>query len=283
MNDIIKCHSTGKEYLNRFSLLDDLLENKKIILDKKKSIIKNDSIKNNSQYMLPDSYSFKLSKDILGHDFDSNYYYTLVNSTGVFDSHEDVSGFNSWNKTVKDKNGKIYHVIDHDISLKSIVAEPKDVEVYLVNTNYKRFGFGKDINAKLLMFKTRKVEYSCLDFKSSITHGLSLQASARLMYSKIRLAVNSDSSDFKEENALYHQEIDNILNKEVVNENGFFFMVDEQKLHLEGSTVLLGSNSITATHNEPTQPPDGIAIDDTQKEPSIDELIGAINKGFNNN
>ena len=53
-------------------------------------------------------------------------------------------------------------------------------------------------------------------------------------------------ADYEKEKAVYDKYIDDILNKEEVKKDGYFWAVTEAKA-IEGSAVPIGSNTITPT------------------------------------
>ena len=86
-----------------------------------------------------------------------------------------------------------------------------------------------------------------------------------MYYVKVELAVN-DAEEI-EEYKVWNQYINDIGNKELAEENGYFWAVKEAKL-IEISAVLEGSNSLTPTIEAKDIEP---LLEDTQKtEPSLD-------------
>ena len=91
------------------------------------------------------------------------------------------------------------------------------------------------------------------------------QHSVGMYYVKVELAVN-DAEEI-EEYKVWNQYINDIGNKELAEENGYFWAVKEAKL-IEISAVLEGSNSLTPTIEAKDIEP---LLEDTQKtEPSLD-------------
>jgi len=70
--------------------------------------------------------------------------------------------------------------------------------------------------------------------------------SAGLRYIQLELAINSDAEWDKEEKAVWDKYYNDIVNKEDVDEYGYFWAVTEQKI-IEGSAVVKGSNFATPT------------------------------------
>ena len=82
--------------------------------------------------------------------------------------------------------------------------------------------------------------------------------SVGMRYVKLELAINSESKWDVEEKEIWDKYIDDIANKEVAEERGYFWAVTEAKI-IEGSAVPIGSNTITPTleveakNNEPSK------------------------------
>lgn len=70
--------------------------------------------------------------------------------------------------------------------------------------------------------------------------------SAGLRYVDVEFAINSAADWAKEEKAVWDKYYPDIVNKEDVDERGYFLAVKEQKI-IENSAVLKGSNPATPT------------------------------------
>ena len=79
-----------------------------------------------------------------------------------------------------------------------------------------------------------------------------------MRYVSFDLAINSEAEWDKEEKALWDKYYPVIANKELADERGYFWAVTEAKI-VEGSAVVMGSNSATPTL-------------ETKEEPSEDTL-----------
>jgi hypothetical protein len=91
-----------------------------------------------------------------------------------------------------------------------------------------------------------------------------------MQYVKIDLAVND--SQYEEEYKVWSDNIDQIGNREHAEEKGYFWLVREAKL-IEISAVLMGSNTLTPTINEPSK--------DTQKNEPPQGTQSEVEKLFN--
>ena len=92
--------------------------------------------------------------------------------------------------------------------------------------------------------------------------------SVGMRYVKIDLAINSESEWDKDEKELWDKYYPIVVNKEIADERGYFWVVSEAKV-IEGSAVVMGSNSATPTLSvENKSEADNITSE--QEEPSID-------------
>lgn len=168
---------------------------------------------------------------------------TVINTTNVLDSHSDVHLNGIWTKSVQEQQGKIYHAIDHNVRIGSIVGYPKDVSVSVIDTTWKALGYNFDGDTQALVFDTKITDKTNVDAFKLYRDNEPIQHSVSMMYDEIKLAVNDP--EMKEEYALFHSVLPRIVNRNKALEDGFFFAVYRAKIHKEGSTVLFGSNSLT--------------------------------------
>jgi len=267
---MIYCKALNKNFKDKAEMFKDLKANKDRLIAEKKEQPKN---KKFELRIINKSGAIKSAEQ----DYTiGSYIYAVMNSTNVMDSHDDVSLDGSWKKTVSEQQGKVTHAIDHSLGIMTTVAPAKDVNLHLLNSNFKSLGYESDLNTELLVFESKisqmTNEKALLAYKEGIT-----EHSIRLRYINVKLALNSDHVDDKEEKAIYDKHIDKILNKEQVEEQGYYFAIYEQAISQEGSTVLNGSNSYTPAlskeqfenmkNNQPMQ-----ITGKTTIEPSIDTL-----------
>ena len=93
--------------------------------------------------------------------------------------------------------------------------------------------------------------------------------SVGMQYVKIEMAINSESKFDVEEKATWDKYINQIVNRDEVELDGYFFAVTEAKV-IEGSAVLLGSNYVTPTISIGKDEALPEAVKDTSDEPQID-------------
>ena len=204
---------------------------------KKASIIKSDGLKSETS-KLNDSTAKIIN-------LDDDYSYHVINTTKYMDSHNDVHVDGIWNKSISEQQGKIYFVADHDLSIKSVIAYPKDVVMYLQELPFRVLGKDFDGNTQALIFKVAKDKIVLEAAKNIIENKIEIEHSIRMQYVKIDLAINETGEDYEEEKRLFDSTIGMIANKSDAIEQGYFWVVSEAKISQEGSMVLRGSNDVT--------------------------------------
>lgn len=228
-----------------------------------------------AQILPSDSIEVSKSVEVKGITVKEGHSMHVINTTKYLDSHNDFHANGIWNKSVNDQQGKIYFVADHDLSIKSVIAFPSDVQMELKMINWSDLGADFEGKTQALVFNVAKDSIQLDAAKSIIEKGVDIQHSIRMQYVKLDLAVNSDSDDLKEEKALWNSTIDEVANKAVAFDRGYFWVVSEAKIFKEGSMVLAGSNDVTpmllSNKTEPT-------VVTHKKEPSTDTRMNNLRK-----
>lgn len=251
----------GREFKDSKEALKYIKANKSLVISAKKADVK---MKKNLLGFWNDKSN--AVKDVIPKDTD--YIYPVISTTNYMDSHLDVHFKGSMTKTAKEQSGKVYYLADHNLKVDSVIAFPEDVEVQLLSLPWNELGRNYNGNTEALVYKIHKDSIQHEKFLKFMNEGRKLQNSIRMQYVKLGIGVN-DPND-KEGFAYWKKNISKIANREVAEEWGFFFGVEELKLVMEGSAVLFGSNDATPVKE---------AVRDTS-EPSIDtrklELLNEI-------
>ena len=241
---MIVCKELGAEFESKGDLFKALKANESdLIALKKKTIFKSCD---KGQAL---EYNVNLIKgDALKEQLDDDYYYIVVNSTNILDSHKDLHLKGIWNKSIKEQQNKNYLVADHDLKLKSVIAKPKDIEMVLMNVSFKSIGKDYDGNTQAFVYKILKDKINA-EFKEYLDD--KIQASVRMQYVKIELALNSNEKEDVKYKQNYDTNINNIANKSDFESIDYFWTVSEAKNVNESSLVLFGSNNATGLLSEP--------------------------------
>jgi hypothetical protein len=178
------------------------------------------------------------------------YIYPIINTTRYMDSHDDVHFDGTFKRSAKDQNGKLYYVADHEIKIGSIIAWPEDVNVMLkqipwtfVNKNYPG-------TTEALIYEIDKNKIVHEKAYEIIREKRPVQNSVRMVYITVKLGMNSNKKEDIEYKNYYEKRIKEIVNSDVVEDQGYFFGVEEAKIIKEGSMVILGSNDATSVQQK---------------------------------
>lgn len=242
---------TLKEISNKtFSSTDEalkfLIENKKIVIANKTSNLKKaDGISFNESLRTVKDEVFKDDSNIDISSVNQIKIIAVGNACNYYDSHGDVSINGSWNRTVKNTKEGL-HLQEHKCQFDHIIAEGQDVKFTVEKKTWKDLGYNYDGSTDcLMMYSTASKKDNPYMFEKYID-GKVKQHSAGLRYVNIELCVNNSADWAKEEKANWDKYYPSIVNKDDVDERGYFWAVLEQKI-IEVSAVPRGSNPATPT------------------------------------
>lgn len=199
---------------------------------------------------------------------DDNYYYIAVNTTKILDSHSDLHIDGIWNKTVNEQQGKNYLVTDHKMELANVVAKKENIEMLLAEIPFSSIGKSYAGNTQALIYKVAKEHIINPLAKEWLESGSDIEASVRMQYVNIKLALDSDAKEDVKEKENFDNHINTIANKDDFESIDYFWVVTEAKNIGESSLVLRGSNGATGVLDNKNIEP----LKDTQTlEPSADD------------
>lgn len=249
------CQELNKEFLDKEELFKELMNIEDIILDQKKSQIYNSkewcekygikglSISTNQQKIIK-SLTNEQNKELKLSD---DYYYFVVNSSNFLDSHRDVHIDGNWNKTKKESQGQVYLVFDHELKRSEIIAMKQDIELMTAYVSWDLLGKNYEGETYSLIYKVPKDKIINKQAKEWLEQGYSFEASVRMQYVKVELAINSTNPEFEKQKKVYDAIFPLIVNKKDYSEDDlqYFWVVREAKNVKESSLVMFGSNSGT--------------------------------------
>jgi len=252
---MVYCAELNREFTDKAEMFKALRNSYKDIIADKKARIYNSQIGENkgSIKVTPIDIN-KSGTEIKGLKFDTDYYYIAVNTTRILDSHKDVSIDKSWNKTAKDQQGKVYLVFNHDFDPTKTIVKKEHIEMMVLTIPFSMLGKSYAGETEALIYKFRKDKVINQLAKEWLDSGDDIEASVRMQYVNIMLALNSDDDEDKEFKKNYLTYYPLIANKEDFKQIDYFWAVLEQKNVLESSLVLSGSNSVTGQLREKIQP-----------------------------
>lgn len=199
----------------------------------------------------------------------------VANTANWLDSHMDILIPGCWTKTIAERKHLIPHLHDHVHRLDAKIGEV--VDIYASQLSLTELGVEGSGTTECLVFVTDVMkEYNPKVF-NQYKSGKVKQHSIGLQYMKIDLAINDEDSEKEMEfwNKYYPQ----IINKEMADERGYFWVIQEIKL-LENSAVLFGSNEATPTldnnvksHKDPSQETEPSTKDTQPPDPEAAEAL----------
>lgn len=248
------------ENLKGKELFKYLIENKTQLINEKKSVLK-----------YTDAFSFKSfinTKDAankadtgIAADATQVRVKVVANTALWCDSQMDVLLPDAAKRSIKERKNLIPHLHDHNHSVEAKIGEVANI--YLEDMTLKDLSINKPGSTQVIIFETDVIKSYNDKVFNQYKLGKINQHSIGLQYVKIELAVNDE--EYEKELDFWNKYIDKVINKELVEERGFFWVVSEFKL-LENSCVLFGSNEITPTLDVKHSGPDTV-------EPSLAPIV----------
>lgn len=260
--------SFNKTFADKEELFSYVRSNKSLLVDAKKSEI----IKSVDRNILVVSNQEKVSKCLEASksiELDDNYYYFVVNSSNVVDSHGDMHIKGNWEKTVKEQQGKVYLVWEHTLSKDNIIAMKQDIEMFTTELPFTALGKQYTGSTYCLVYKVAKDKIEDPKAKEWLEKGYDFEASVRMQYMDIDFAMNSNHRDDIKEKANYDAYFPLIANKEELQQTDVFCIVKQAKNVNESSLVMFASNNTTGqpTKGNETEPINH--SDEIKEEPTI--------------
>lgn len=236
----------NKNYQDKEELFKDILENEKLIIDSKKSEVYKSIDK--GLYVINNQSEIKKAietETIKGLKFDNDYYYFVVNSANILDSHLDMHVDGNWNKTVKEQQGKVYLVFDHKLERSEVIAMAEDIELIATKIPFSLLGKNYEGDTYSLIYKVAKDKIINKQAKEWLELGYNLKASVRMQYVKIETAMNSNNLEYAKQKTTFDTYYPLIANKNDFETIDYFWVVKEAKNVQESSLVLFPSNPAT--------------------------------------
>ncbi len=180
----------------------------------------------------------------------------IINTTNLMDSHDDVHFPGIWDKSLKE-NKNIMHLQEHEArKFSHIISDGTDLKAYAESFTWKELGFDWSGKTEALTFESSVRKSRNEYMHDQYAKGYVKNHSVGMNYVRLALAVNDKS--YGAEYEIWEKYLDQIVNKEIAEEKGYFWAVREAKV-IEGSAVPRGSNYVTPTleNNMKFAPPEG--------------------------
>lgn len=169
----------------------------------------------------------------------------VINTTKLVDSHMDCHIDGLWKKSLSESK-QLLLLEEHTMKFDKIIADSlvDKLSAYTEQMTFKSLGFNYPGNTEALIFDVqikKDVNEKMFDLyrKGRIT-----QHSVGMRYIKLFLCIDSDEPNYSSEKANWDKYYEAVVNKELVDQKGFFWAVTEAKV-IEGSAVVKGSNECT--------------------------------------
>lgn len=263
----------NKEFKSKEDLFKALIDNKKELVSIKKSATKNaDAV---SFGYLDTSVKIDTNKeDVQGQMQNPEVLNVkvVINTTNFLDSHGDVHGNGIWNKSVKD-NISFLHLQEHERDFDKVITDT--AKGYVQSMTWKKLGLPYDGKTEALIFES-SIDKKRNEFMlNQYANGWVKNHSVGMRYVQIELAINTEAEYDKEYKDLWDEFYPVIANKETADERGYFWVVKEAKI-IEGSAVVMGSNSATPTlENKDFE---AVFADTSKEEPPLSTQTEKKNK-----
>jgi len=168
----------------------------------------------------------------------------IINTTNLFDSHQDVHLPGIWDKSLKE-NKRIMHVQEHKSNeFDKIISSGKDLTASTKTYKWRDLGYDADGETQALVFDSNVRKERNKQMYSLYKKDLVDNHSVGMLYVKIKMAINDE--DYEVEKNLWDANIDKVINKADAERSGIMWLVYEAKV-IEGSAVPTGSNFVTPT------------------------------------
>lgn len=230
-------------FADKSQLFDFLIKNEKeLIAEKKYSIKEADAFSYTKDFSVEDENSYKaINNNPVNEDINVLKTKLVINTTNWLDSHGDVHIPGLWGKTLSEVK-TVYLLQEHQMKFDKIITS--EVDAFVQNYTWKQLGLSINGKTEALIFDANigknRNEFMFKQYRD----GYVLNHSVGMRYVKMYLCINdSGSGQYYENWQKYYKEI---ANNDKADEMGYFWAVTEAKL-VEGSAVVMGSNTITPT------------------------------------
>lgn len=262
---MIICKDLNKEFETQEEMFKALKENKQSLIAIKKSIEKRaDAV----SYSNTINSKLETNKEENGNidSIDKLQVKVIINTTNFLDSHNDLHIDGIWNKSVSDNANKGFlHLQEHEREFKYVISD--NAKGYVESITWKSIGLPYNGKTEALIFDS-VIEKKRNEFMfNQYANGWVKNHSVGMRYVKIDLAINSESEWDKSEKELWDKYYPVIANKEVADERGYFWVVSEAKI-IEGSAVVMGSNSATPTLSVENKTEADVITSEIEEEPT---------------
>lgn len=266
----------NREFASKEELFTALRENKNTLISQKKMITKEaDSTIHYVEIETDSKDIADKSNNTNPSDASKIKAKLAINTTNIMDSHSDVHLKGIWNKSAKEQKN-ILLLQEHQMKFDHIITDK--VQASVQKMAWSKLGIGFNGETEVLLFDAEIDKERNPFMFEQYAKGYVKEHSVGMRYVKLELALNSDNKFDAEEKAVWDKYINEIVNKEVAENQGYFWAVSEAKI-IEGSAVVKGSNYATPTISVEAVKEDTTTT--TEPDNSTQKLKDALNELLN--
>lgn len=261
---------------DREQLFDWLISNKSALIAQKKASIKYADAVSFLSVLVSDRGE-AIKADAIPADATRIKVRSIINTTKLYDSHQDVHIDQLWNKSLKETKDN-YLVNQHNFSFEGIISD--NVHAFAKQMTWAELGFGGFEGTTQALVYDSVIDKADSPFMfEKYRRGQVKNHSVGMRYVKMEMAINDDR--YEKEFAVWEKYYPIIVNKADVDLTGYFWAVTEAK-NIEGSAVVRGSNFVTPTFSvqETKEKPDASTSQsrprDTRFSEGVKELLNIV-------
>ena len=255
-----------RDFETKEELFKALTEHKKELVSLKKSVTKNaDAI---SYGYVENISKNNVDKAIASADLPNTLdVKVVINTTNFLDSHGDLHINGIWNKSVAD-NKTFLHLQEHNRDFSHVISD--SAKGLVQSMTWKQLGLPYDGNTEALVFESTIDRLRNGFMLKQYANGWVKNHSVGMRYVNLDLAINSEAEYDKEYKELWDKYYPVVANKELADERGYMWIVSEAKI-IEGSAVVMGSNSATPTLENKQEPLEDTLDNEAEKSLQIEK------------
>ena len=219
-----------------------LIANKERLIEQKKLLpVISDAVTFGVQTVAKSGFAAKANHPV-DEDVDKLTVRVVMNTANWIDSHFDMLLPDAAKKSIQERKDIIPHLHDHIHKIEAKLGEVIDITLPMLS--FEVLGIEGNGSTQAIVFETELQKSDNEKVFNQYKQGRINQHSIALQLLQVDLAINDETSE--KEFDFWTKHFDAVINKEVAEEFGFFWVVQEFRL-IEGSAVLFGANVITPT------------------------------------
>jgi len=265
---MIHCKELNKSFETKEAMFGELLKHKDSLKALKKSTLK---FSDGFDCLLTENDTEKgvvKANNPVTQDVSQLLVKVVMNTTNIMDSHCDVHIPGLWKRSLDHSSIKL-HLQEHKREFDKVISN--DAKAYTRQLAWKTLGAEYEGTTQALIFESLvKSSRNSLMFEQ-YKNGWVTNHSVGMEYVDIVFCVNSEERWWSEEKENFDKYYSQIVNKDDVDKQGYFWAVLEAKLK-EGSAVLMGSNYVTPTLDNNMESDKSLPYTDTAEATQKEEL-----------